>query len=222
LEKYLSKESIILDAGCGPGYYSKMIYDKFPNIIGIDISKNAILCAAKLNNNVDYIVSSIFKTPLKDKTVDCVLNIFAPKPSTEFQRILKDDGIIVEVIPGKKHLFELKKELYEENAHENANNEKFEFSLKEEKEIKYQKILNQIEIQELLTMTPYFYKTKIEKIEKIKTLKEINMTFDFIIKIWKIYKLSRLYLHLLFFLMFFSFYAALQVASYLILSLFLH
>ncbi|MFA6859960.1 MAG: methyltransferase domain-containing protein [Clostridia bacterium] len=182
--KYNSSDSIIVDAGCGPAYYLKFLSKEFKNLIGFDISKDAILKASKNCLNIDFSVASIFDMPLTNNSVDCILNIFAPKPEEEFKRILKENGKIIEVIPGKKHLIELKEILYGENLLENLDDKKLNFDLVMQEEVTYEKILSGEELKELFSMTPYFYTTKKEDIEKIDSISKLSITFDFIIKIW--------------------------------------
>ena len=110
----------ILDAGCGSGYYSEGL-ENFGNLYLTDISKIAVK-KASVNKNAISFVSSIFELPIKDKTIDYILNIFAPKPQNEFLRVLKTGGKIIEVVPGKNHLKELKSLFFNENMREMCAN----------------------------------------------------------------------------------------------------
>lgn len=51
-----SSAEVILDAGCGTGYYTNTIDSNKHQICGVDISKYAIKTAAKNNKNNLYIV----------------------------------------------------------------------------------------------------------------------------------------------------------------------
>ena len=176
--------SIILDAGCGTGYYSENLNLKY-NCLGIDISKDAIKLASKQNKFSSFVVASIFNLPVKDNSVDCILNIFAPKPNEEFKRVLKKSGKIIEIVPGKNHLIELKKVLYEQFKTRTSEYKQFNLKLLETKEIEYNKTLNKDELVFLLEMTPYYYTTKKEKLSKLNVLNEIDITFSFILKTWE-------------------------------------
>ncbi len=176
----------ILDAGCGSGYYSFGL-EEFGDLYLTDISKIAVK-KASTNKGAVAFVSSIFELPIKDNSIDYVLNIFAPKPQNEFLRVLKNGGKIIEVVPGKNHLKELKSVLFKENLRKNQ--EKFAYNeliLAQTYKLTYKATLkNNSDIMHLAQMTPYWYKGA-EKIES--TLKNINtmeITFDFIINIWSI------------------------------------
>ena len=107
----------ILDAGCGEGYYLRKIRDaykaseiKFESLCGIDLAKEAVSIAAKSEKNVDvtmkirYAVAGIFDMPVVDGSIDCVLSVFAPVPDKEAFRVLNENGTLIVVSPGEKHL----------------------------------------------------------------------------------------------------------------------
>jgi len=110
---------VVFDAGCGEGYYTDRIYKdiaketEIPRVWGMDISKEAVKSAAKRNKNIGFCVGSIFHLPILDNSVDCIVNVFAPFKEEEFQRVLKENGIIIKVTPGAQHLMGLKNALYD-------------------------------------------------------------------------------------------------------------
>jgi 23S rRNA (guanine745-N1)-methyltransferase len=110
--------SLIVDAGCGEGYYTNGIAVCMPksHVIGFDMSKFGCESASKTarrigNTNAIFSVSSIFEMPLEDKSADLIINMFAPVAENEFHRVLKDDGYLVVVASGKEHLDGLKRAL---------------------------------------------------------------------------------------------------------------
>ena len=56
LKRYLNKEDLVLDYGCGPGFMAKAVSAAVGTVTGIDISSGAIACARILNSgsNIDY------------------------------------------------------------------------------------------------------------------------------------------------------------------------
>jgi 23S rRNA (guanine745-N1)-methyltransferase len=105
-----------LDAGCGEGYYTNR-FSKDLEILGIDLSKDGIDAAAKVSKSrqtgAGFVIASLFALPIPDKTMDAVINIFAPCAEDEFLRILKPGGYVIVVAAGEKHLLGLKEKLYE-------------------------------------------------------------------------------------------------------------
>lgn len=179
----------LLDAGCGDGYYTAKINKSFIEslvkcrMFGMDISKEAIRLAARRNKDIKFFVASLFKIPFETNCADFILNAFAPAHDEEFNRILKKDGALVTVIPGKRHLFNLKSILYD-NPYENDEKKPVlpSFYLEEQVRIKdYIKVASQEEIACLLTMTPYYWRTPKEGVERLKKLDSLDTEIEFII-----------------------------------------
>ena len=164
----------LLDVGCGEGYYSRHLYNelKVPTY-GIDISKYACLKASKLSKDITYIVASSYELPFFDKSVDAIINVFAPH-SFELERVSR--RVIVKVVPNLYHLWELKDLLYDEAYLKESNEGEFKtFSKKEEVLLSYKVTVDQLE--DLVKMTPYYYKSKINS--DIFSTSNLEMTMDF-------------------------------------------
>ena len=171
----------LLDIGCGEGYYDRIINDENIEIYGLDISKEAILKAAKLDKNIQYIVASSNKLPFEDNYFDCVMSIFSPIYPSEAERVCSK--YLIKVIPNKDHLKELKQELYENVRDNKILKEEIEgFNLIDEKTIDYKMKVE--DVNELFKMTPYFYTT--HNNYEIK-FREMDISFSFIIRIYKVY-----------------------------------
>lgn len=185
-----------LDAACGEGYYTNFIHQNisFTNIIdtyGIDISKSAINAASSIKNinklqNINYSVGNLDYLPFLNNSFSILLNCFAPINILEFSRVLKKEGYFIRVLPGKFHLYELKEFLYEE-IHLNApkDDNLNDFILENEYQVDDFIHLNNSQIQDLFTMTPYYYKTSYEAKERLKSLTSLSTRISFIIKVYK-------------------------------------
>lgn len=107
----------ILDLGCGEGTHSNKIQKLLNNnsvIIGIDYSKSAISMATDyLYDNNLFIVADTNNIPIKDNSIDIIIDFLSPYNSEEIKRVLKDDGLFIKVSPGPKYLKELKNTEYE-------------------------------------------------------------------------------------------------------------
>lgn len=180
------KAVVLLDAGCGEGYYTNLVelelqkYNRH-SVLGVDISKFALNCAAKCNHEVLYAVGSIFHLAVADKSIDAVLNLFAPFCAEEFTRVLKHDGLLFMVIPGKRHLWELKSALYDEPYENDIKSYELEgFTLCNSTRIcdKITLTCNE-DIENLFTMTPYYYKTSEENAARLKELNTLETTIEF-------------------------------------------
>ncbi len=184
---------ILVDAGCGEGYYTGGISEKLKSagihaeIIAVDISKTAVDTAAKRRGAAAYAVASVYDLPLHDASADAILNIFAPFSIGEYKRILKEGGKIFCVIPLERHLFGLKKLIYD---HPYINEVKpYQTSgliLTEEHDIKYSFVLHSNQdIMNLFMMTPYYYTTGEEDQNKIKNASFLETEAEFRILTYK-------------------------------------
>ncbi len=100
---------VILDAGCGEGFYSNLLASQIEGqILAFDLAADAIKVAARSDKNVKWMVADITNIPVKDDSVDCILDVFTPANYGEFARVLKKDGIIIKVVPGENHMRQLR------------------------------------------------------------------------------------------------------------------
>lgn len=110
----LAKDAVILDIGCGEGWYTQQLSHLSANVYGLDISKVAVRYAAKKYPSLQCCVASSYQLPYQDASVDAVLRIYAPSLSAELARVLKVDGLLLTVTPAPHHLYELKAKVYSE------------------------------------------------------------------------------------------------------------
>lgn len=187
---YLPDGGNILDAGCGECYYSaeiKFRYGQKAELLGVDISKDALEFASKRKSGVKTAVASIFDLPFADSGLDMVLNVFSPEAFEEFYRVLKSGGYLIRVIPLEKHLLGLKAAIYDEPyLNEIPDIQINGFKFVESKQIKSHLNLNSNEeIQNLFKMTPYYYKTGVKDQNKINLLESLETQAEFEIRVYR-------------------------------------
>lgn len=192
LDRYIGEDAVVIDAGCGEGYYTVQIADKVALTIGFDISKFAVEAAAKRarregRDNSAFCVASIFAMPVLDESADAVVNIFAPCVEGEYVRVLKPDGIILVVQAGKDHLMGLKRVLYD-SAYENDTRVDLPEGLELicEDNLKYSIDIKGAEsIQALFEMTPYYWRTSVEDAKKLDGIDELSTDIDIIFSVYR-------------------------------------
>lgn len=198
IKKHLNSPEIsFCDLACGEGYYTNYIHQELSKdysvkTIGIDISKYAIIEACKKQRqlkllNVEYVIGNLMNLPFLNNSFDVMLNCFALMDENEFNRVLKDNGIFIRVLPDSDHLLGIKKVLYE-NVILNVMKEKTinGFELIDEIHVKDDIILKtKNEIYDLFTMTPYYYKTSKESIEKLLTLDSLETRISFVLLVYR-------------------------------------
>ena len=176
----------LLDIGCGEGYYTSNVKTKNNEIYGFDISKDGIALATKYNKNeINWFVANSKNIPIEDSSINIVLAMFSFVTPSEIERVLKENGIIIQVCAGKNHLIELKKEIYNDIKEKDENNTLLPFNLiKKEEYTTNITIDNNEDILNLFKMTPHYYKTKQEEKNKIEELNSINLTLDIVINVY--------------------------------------
>lgn len=179
--------SLIIDAGCGEGYYTEGIAktNTSANVIGIDMSKFGCENGAKsakrnLVKNVFYVVSSIFEMPLSNESSDVIVNMFAPVANDEFFRVLKNSGWLIVASAGVKHLNGLKAILYDKIYDNELKILEYDgFELIECKNLSYECcIWGKETIFNLFTMTPYYHRTSLSDKKKLEEVDRIHTTID--------------------------------------------
>jgi len=178
----------VLDIGCGEGYYTNALARSQTQWIGLDLSKAALKIASK-SSSVTYFCASIAETPLMDKCMDGALCIFAPYNLDEVYRIVKADGYFITVNPGPRHLYGLKEVLYDEVRLNPSNTiDDPRFHLITSKILNHELFLDNGEmIQNLLTMTPYRFKTSPAALDRLKLKDTLETELSFIIELYQMH-----------------------------------
>ena len=192
LEKYVSRSSLVIDAGCGEGYYSVGVAKRGFSVVGFDLSKFATdACAKRARgegiDNTFFGTASVFEMPVSDGSADALINVFAPCAEDEYRRALKDDGVLIVVYAGPEHLLGLKDAIYEKT---HVNEERADLPqnmrLAEKYRFEYDITVSGNEnILNLFAMTPYYWKTSQNDVKKLEKLEELKTRIDIIFAVYK-------------------------------------
>lgn len=191
LKKYVPQNASVLDAGCGDCYYTekieKALADRNASVVGVDISKSALIAAAKRSKRINLAVASVFSLPVGDLSCDAVLNVFSPFAPEEYARVLKSGGVLLRVIPLENHLFSLKKAIYDNPLKNPEESTEIDgFTLAESQELKYSiELKSNEQIESLFKMTPYYYKTSRTDQQKVEKLSTLQTEIEFCVLVYK-------------------------------------
>ena len=173
----------ILDCGCGEGHFLSALKG---NRFGLDVSKEAIRCAAKRYKEITWMVANGMRDlPFSDQSIDCILSILAPRNSEEFARILKPDGQLLLGVPGPNHLIELRTRLcvntsdFEEKADDATAKCAPRFKETAREHVSYKINLTKEQVIDLIQMTPIFWNSSPKAKEEIQHLDELSVTVSF-------------------------------------------
>ncbi len=114
-----SSSDVVLDAGCGDGFYLGMLAGMSGfDAHGIDISTAAIDAAARRYPKCEWIVANADRfVPYADNSFSTVLSITARMNSSEFRRVLSPGGRLIVALPAPDDLIELRGSGRDRTAH---------------------------------------------------------------------------------------------------------
>jgi 23S rRNA (guanine745-N1)-methyltransferase len=181
--------STILDCGCGEGRFLGALSEtRNGPFFGVDVSKEAIRCAAKRYTNATWLVANAMRNlPFAAASMDVILSVLAPRNMEEFARILKPDGLLLLGVPGPNHLIELRSQLqsaagdFEEKADEAVAKCAPQFAEAHRELLSYERVLDSEQIADLIQMTPIFWNSSPEAKEDVQQLDELKVTVSFVL-----------------------------------------
>ena len=178
----------ILDIGCGEGYYSAGLAEALTaELLGLDISKEAVRYAAGRYKNATWICASAAHLPVKDQSVGLLTSLFALTMPEEFHRVLREDGAYIQVLAAEDHLLGLKNIIYPELHHK----EKFStpeipgFTLVESRPLQFTFTVEDEQVQNLLSMTPHVYRISKEGAQRLRQTKKLTDTASCVLNLYR-------------------------------------
>ena len=178
----------ILDVGCGEGYYSAGLAETLKaELIGLDISKEAVRYAAGRYKSATWICASAAHLPVKEQSFGLLTSLFALTMPEEFKRVLRPDGAFIQVLAAEDHLLGLKQIIYPQLHHK----EKFTtpeipgFRLAESRNLRLSFTVEGEQVQNLLSMTPHVYRIGKEGAEHLRQTKILTDTASCVLNLYR-------------------------------------
>lgn len=171
----LETSKTILDIGCGEGFYSRRLQESHPDktFYAFDISKDSVQIAAKSEPDwaVNWFVGDLARLPIKDTSMDILLDIFSPANYGEFRRVLSKDGILIKAIPTENHLKEIRQMVQNQLTKKDYSNQDIKehfqehFSIQSSQIASLTKSITAEQRQALISMTPLLFHVDQSKID---------------------------------------------------------
>ncbi|MCP5162924.1 MAG: methyltransferase domain-containing protein [Hahellaceae bacterium] len=182
----------VFDAGCGEGYYLDYLVSHLPDhavsATGLDISKPAILAAARRTREINWVVGTNARPPLWPGQVDVLMCLFGFPVWEAFRSLLSDNGVVILVDAGPAHLLELREVIYPEvRQREVPSLEKAQaqgLKLIHSETLRFRtEALDQPTLQNLLLMTPHLFRATQEGKAAAARLSDFSVSVEAVFRV---------------------------------------
>lgn len=178
----------ILDVGCGEGYYCSQLSKALGlPLTGLDISKEAVRCAAAKYKGPLWICDTAAHIPVADGSTGMLTSLFALTLPEEFHRVLSEKGFFFQVLAAEDHLLGLKSIIYDRLIHKEKDSqpELSGFRRLESIPIRFSFHLEGEQILNLFSMTPHVFRIGKEGAARLQATEVLDDTASCILNVYK-------------------------------------
>ena len=186
--KELGATGPILDVGCGEGYYSAKLAGALnAELTGLDISKEAVRCAAAKYKGPLWLCGTAAHLPVADHSAGIVTSLFALTMPEEFKRVLTEQGYYFQVLAAQDHLLGLKSIIYPELKFKEKDSvpELPGFRLVKSVPIRFTFTVEGAQVQNLLSMTPHVYRISKEGAARLAATETLTDTASAVLNVYQ-------------------------------------
>ena len=187
--KELGATGPILDVGCGEGYYSARLAEALDaELTGLDISKEAVRCAAAKYKGPQWLCGTAAHLPVETGSAGVVTSLFALTMAEEFKRVLRPDGYFFQVLAAEDHLLGLKSIIYPELKFKEKNTvpEVPGFELVKSVPIRFTFTVEGEQVQNLLGMTPHVFRITREGAARLAATEMLTDTASAVLNVYRV------------------------------------
>ena len=184
----LGTKGPILDVGCGEGYYSARLADALKaELAGLDISKEAVRCAAAKYKGPTWMCATAAHIPVPDHSAGILTSLFALTLPEEFHRVLCKDGYYFQVLACQDHLLGLKSIIYPELKFKEKDSvpELPGFELVKSVPIRFSFTVEGKQVQNLFSMTPHVFRIGKECAQRLRDTENLTDTASCVLNVYR-------------------------------------
>ena len=178
----------ILDVGCGEGYYGAYLARALGcPLTGVDISKEAVRCAAGKYKGHQWLCASAAHLPVKDGAVSLLTSLFSVTLPGEFHRVLRPGGYFLQVLAAEDHLLGLKGIIYDRLTEKPKSllPELPGFTPVKTETIRFSFTVEGEQVQNLLSMTPHVYRIGPEGAARLRERSRLTDTASCVLNLFR-------------------------------------
>ena len=179
----------LLDVGCGEGYYSSRLADALnADLLGLDISKEAVRCAAGAYKNAAWVCATASHLPVRSGSIKLLTSLFSLTLPEEFRRVLAEDGYYFQVLAAQDHLLGLKSIIYPELLLREKDSvpELPHFTLVKSVPIRFTFTVEGQMVKNLLSMTPHVYRISKAGAQALENTAALTDTASCVLNVYRI------------------------------------
>ena len=178
----------ILDVGCGEGYYSARLSQSLDApLTGLDISKEAVRCAAAKYKDAQWLCATAAKLPVEDHSVGLLTSLFALTVPEEFHRVLRSDGAFIQVLAAPDHLLGLKGIIYPQLTEKPKESTPSlpGFRLEQTRSVRFSFTVEGEQVGNLLSMTPHVYRISKDGAARLAATERLTDTASCVLNLYR-------------------------------------
>ena len=177
--KEITTPGELLDVGCGEGYYSARLAGALGlHLTGMDISREAVRCAAGKYKNGLWLCATASHIPVADHSCDLLTSLFALTMPEEFRRVLRPEGYFLQVLAAEDHLLGLKSIIYDHLIEKPKDTvpDVPGFTLVKSVPIRFPFTVEGEQVENLLSMTPHVFRIGKDGAQRLRETKSLTDT----------------------------------------------
>lgn len=186
--KELRPSGELLDVGCGEGYYSARLAEALGmHLTGMDISREAVRCAAGKYKNGLWLCATASHIPVADHSCDLLTSLFALTVPEEFKRVLRPEGYFLQVLAAEDHLLGLKSIIYDQLIEKPKDTvpDVPGFTLVESVPIRFPFTVEGEQVENLLFMTPHVFRIGHDGAQRLRETKSLTDTASCVLNVFR-------------------------------------
>ena len=178
----------LLDVGCGEGYYSARLAEALGfHLTGMDISREAVRCAAGKYKNGLWLCATASHIPVADHSCRLLTSLFALTMPEEFRRVLRPDGYFLQVLAAEDHLLGLKSIIYDQLIEKPKDTvpDVPGFTLVKSVPIRFTFTVEGEQVENLLSMTPHVFRIGKDGARRLRETKSLTDTASCVLNVFR-------------------------------------
>ena len=186
--KQLEISGQILDVGCGEGYYSARLSDALDApLTGLDISKEAVRCAAGKYKGKQWLCATAAHIPVENESVSLLTSLFALTLPEEFHRVLMPGGYYFQMLAAEDHLLGLKGIIYDQLNFKEKNTVPTlpGFELVKSVPIRFEFTVEGQQVQNLFSMTPHVFRIGKDGAQRLRKTQRLTDTASCVLNVYR-------------------------------------